>query len=115
MENLLARSIGTQDGHGGRAAEHLAEMEEIARRIVETEMEKRMTEIDNKILAAQYQAYHQALKDVVDVLEYDIESVVHIGVDGCKEIFEGKKAQKFLSDQILKEIKKKLNSKNFKP
>ena len=45
----------------------------------------------------------------------DIESVVHIGVDGCKEIFEGKKAQKFLSDQILKEIKKKLNSKNFKP
>jgi hypothetical protein len=54
------------------------------------------------------------LRDVLGVLEYDIESVTRIGFDGCKDIFEDKKAQKFISDHIMKTIIKELKNKNFK-
>ena len=33
MKNMMSFSKGTYDGHGGRAEEHHAEMEEIARRV----------------------------------------------------------------------------------
>ena len=60
MENLLAGNIGTNDGHGGRAAEHRAEMQEIARKVFESERAKLMDEITERMRAAQYQAYEQA-------------------------------------------------------
>ena len=34
--------------------------------------------------------------------------------DGCKYVLEGKKAQKFISDQIMKVIEKKHKNKNFR-
>ena len=114
MENLIARSVGTQDGHGGRAAEHRREIEEIAQKVFRSERENLMQEIDERILAAQYQAYEQALQDVMRVLEYDIQSVTRISIDGCREIFEGKKAQKYISDQIMQTIMKKLKNKSLK-
>ena len=49
------------------------------------------------------------------VLEYDIHSVTKIGIDGCRDIFEGEKAQRFISDQIMKRITKELKSKTFRP
>ena len=49
------------------------------------------------------------------VLEYDIHSVTKIGIDGCSDIFEGEKAQRFISDQIMKRIAKELKSKTFRP
>ena len=110
MENLLARTFTTQDGHGGRAAEHRREMEEIAQKVFRSERESLMQEIDERILAAQYQAYEQALKDVLGVLEYDIHSITRIGIDGCRDIFEDEKAQRFISDKIMQTITKKLKS-----
>ena len=115
MENLMAMSIGTQDGHGGRAAEHYKEIEEIAEKVVNLRLERFTEEIKEMILVAQYQAYEQALNDVLGVLEYDIHSVTKIGIEGCREIFEGEKAQKFISDQIVKRIVKELKNKTFKP
>ena len=38
------------------------------------------------------------------VLEYDIHSVTKIGIEGCRDIFEGENAQRFISDQIIKRI-----------
>lgn len=114
MDNLIARSVGTQDGHGGRAAEHRREIEEIAQKVFESERVKFMDEIDERIRVAQYQAYEQALQDVMRVLEYDIHSVTKIGIDGCRDIFESEKAQRFISDQIFKRITKSLKSKTFK-
>ena len=113
-QNLCAKSFHTQDSHGGRAELHRSEMEEIARRIIAEERERLMEEIEEKILQAQYRAYEQALQDVMRVLEYDIESVTKIGIDGCRDIFESKKAQKFISDQICKTISKELKGKHFK-
>ena len=74
-----------------------------------------MDEIDERIRSAQYQAYEQALKDVLGVLEYDIHSIKRIGIDGCRDIFEDEKAQRFISDQIMKRITKELKGKHFKP
>ena len=52
MENLLAGNIGTNDGHGGRAEEHRAEMEEIARKVFEIERAKLMDEMSERMHAA---------------------------------------------------------------
>lgn len=49
------------------------------------------------------------------VLEYDIHSVTKIGIEGCHDIFEGEKAQSYISDQIMKRITKELKSKTFRP
>ena len=115
MENLVSLSLNRKDGHGGRAEEHRAEMEEIARKVFEIERAKLMVEMSERMRAAQYEAYNQALQDVMRVLEYDIHSVTKIGIEGCREIFEGEKAQRFISDQIMKRITKELKSKTFRP
>ena len=115
MENLLAQSINTQDGHGGRAEQHRSEMEEIACEVYAEKHARLMEEIDEKIRVAQYQAYNQALKNVMRVLEYDIESVTRIGIEGCRDIFEDQKAQKFISDHVIKAIQQELKNKNFRP
>ena len=73
-----------------------------------------LEEFEERLLTAQYQAYEQALHDVLRALEYDIQSVTRIGIEGCKDIFEGKKAQKFISEQIMKVIEKELKNKNFR-
>ena len=48
------------------------------------------------------------------VLEYDVHSVTKIGIEGCREIFEGEKAQKYISDQVMKTIKKEFKGKHLK-
>lgn len=45
MENLVSLSVNRKDGHGGRAEEHRAEMEEIARKVFESERAKMLDEI----------------------------------------------------------------------
>lgn len=115
MENLVSLSVNRKDGHGGRAEEHRAEMEEIARKVFESERAKMLDEIQEMIRVAQYEAYEQALQDVMRVLEYDIHSVTKIGIEGCHDIFEGEKAQSYISDQIMKRITKELKSKTFRP
>ena len=115
MDNLLSLDRNTRDGHGGRADEHHREMKEIAEGVFLNQKDALMKEIEEMILQAQYQAYEQALYDVLRVLEYDIHSVTKIGIKGCKDIFEGEKAQKFISNQIMTTIVKELKGKHFKP
>ena len=112
MSNLL--SFNKQDGHGGKSEEHRAEMQEIAREVFKEERAQLLEEFEERLLTAQYQAYEQALRDVLRALEYDIQSVTRIGIEGCKDIFEGKKAQKFISEQIMKVIEKELKNKSFR-
>jgi hypothetical protein len=100
----------TNDGHGGRSEEHRREMEEIARKVFAEERAALMEEIQEQF----YLAYQQAIEDFLHALQYDIESVVQIGIDGCRDIFEDKKAQKYISDHILQEIMKRLKDKNLR-
>ena len=61
-----------------------------------------------------YQAYSQAITDFLGVLNYDVESITKIGFDGCRDIFEDRKTQKYISDHIMKEIEKQLSNKHFR-
>ena len=110
-KNLLAFDHRyTQDGHGGKAEEHRAEMENVARKICAEEL----AQIESRMYEIAYQAYRQAVEDVLRALEYDIESVTRIGIEGCRDIFEDKKVQKFISDYVMREIRKQLNGKEFR-
>ena len=73
-----------------------------------------LAQFESRIYEIAYQAYRQAIEDFLHALEYDIESVTRIGIEGCRDIFEDKKAQKFISDHIMREIQKQLNGKNFR-
>ena len=46
--------------------------------------------------------WQRLLQEVMRVLETDIVSEVQIGIDGCKDIFYGKQAQRYISDKIIK-------------
>lgn len=100
----------TYDGHGGRARMHHEEMEAIARRVYAEEHEKDKKEMQE----IAYKCYQQAIADFLHAIEYDIESIVSVGIDGCRDIFVDKKTQKFISDRIQKEIQKRLNNKQFR-
>ena len=114
MENYYSQIIKKRNEQSKIIEECRRDMEMIALQIFNSEKERLMAEIKEMIYQAQYQAYSDALRDVLGVLEYDIESVTRIGFDGCKDIFEDKKAQKFISDHIMKTIIKELKNKNFR-
>lgn len=109
MENLMSFSKGTFDGHGGKASEHHAEMEEIARKVFAEENQKLLEEIKVMIQEEAELAYKRAINDFLGVMHYDVESITQIGFDGCYDIFKDKKAQKYISDLIVREIEKRLN------
>ena len=115
MSNLLSFNNSIYDGHGGKAMQHRAEMRQIAKEVFKEERAYLMEEIKQMMFEAQYKAYQQALNDFLDAIEYDIESVTRIGIEGCRDIFEGKKAQRFISDKVKQIIENKLQNKHFRP
>ena len=98
--NLCGR--GTQDGHGGRAAEHRAEMEQIAEKIAE----QKLAAIIPKIQAA---ALQQARDDLLRAIAFDVETVVQVALHNGETIFRDKKTQKVIADNIMREIQKRLD------
>ena len=98
--NLCGR--GTQDGHGGRAAEHRAEMEQIAERIAD----QKLAAIIPQIQAA---ALQQARDDLLRAIALDVETVVRIALHNGETIFRDKKTQKVIADNIMREIRKRLD------
>ena len=91
----------TQDGHGGRAAEHRAEMERIAERIAE----QKLAAIVPQIQAA---ALQQARDDLLRALSFDVETVVEVAFENGEKIFHDKRTQKVIADSIMREIRKRL-------
>lgn len=55
------------------------------------------------------QVWERLLAEMVRVLETDIVSEVQIGFDGCRDIFQSKQAQKYVSDKIYTAMKAELN------
>lgn len=89
-------------------------MEEIARRVYAEERAKDAEEMELMMWEIAYTAYKQAVEDFLRALEYDVESITCVGFDGCRDIFEDKKTQQYISDHIMKEIQKRLNGKSFR-
>ena len=98
--NLCGR--GSQDGHGGRAAEHRAEMEQIAER----KAEEKLAAIIPQIQAA---ALRQAREDLLRAISFDVETVVQIALQNGETIFRDSKTQKVIADSIMREIRKHLD------
>ena len=89
-------------------------MEEVARRVYSEERAKDEERIERAMYEIAHAAYEQAVEDFLGALDYDVTSITRIGFDGCRDIFEDKQAQKYISDHIMKEIQKRLNRKNYR-
>lgn len=87
----------TKDGHGGRAEEHRAEMRKIAIEVINEYVPQISAEI-----------YNNALQRLLGAIQYDVESVVSVAIDGIGEIFNGHKVKKIISDRIMQEMKTRL-------
>lgn len=92
----------TQDGHGGRAEEHRAEMRQIAEEIAE----QKIAAIIPQIQAA---ALQQARDDLLRAFAVDVETVVEVAFANGEKIFRDKKTQKVIADSIMREIRKRLD------
>ena len=97
--NNLAAYRRTQDGHGGRAAEHRAEMQQIA--------EKTIRELVPQMAA---EIFNDAIERLIGAMEYDIETIVNISFDDAQDIFTSKKARKYVSNRIMRDITAQLKN-----
>ena len=102
--NLCGR--GTQDGHGGKSAEHRAEFCQIAEEIAE----KKLAAIVLQIQAA---ALQQARDDLLRALSFDVETVVSIAFQNGERIWRDSRTQKVIADNIMREIRKRLSETSF--
>ena len=92
----------TQDGHGGRAAEHRAEMEQIAEKIADQKLAAIVPQI-------QATALQQARDDLLRAIAFDVETVVEIALHNGETIFRDKKTQRVIAESIMQEIRKRID------
>lgn len=98
-------SIGyrrAQDGHGGRAEQHRAEMEQIAEQIAERKIAEMIPEI-------QRAAYISAYNDVVNALSFDVTTAVSVAFENGAQIFYDSRTQKVIADAVMREVRKGLS------
>ena len=98
--NLCGR--GSQDGHGGRRAEHIEEIRQIAKEIVLDLAPKIASEI-----------YNESLQRLVGALQYDIETIVTVSLEDAKNIFNSAQCRRIISDRIMKELTFRLDGLKF--
>lgn len=98
--NLCGR--GTQDGHGGHRAEHLAEMRQIAEEIAEQKLAAILPQI-------QATALQQARDDLLRAFAVDVETVVEVAFQNGEKIWRDSKTQKVVAESIMREIRKRLD------
>ena len=89
----------TQDGHGGRSAAHREEMRQIAE-----------SAIKELVPDMAIQIYADTVQDILNALQYDIETIVNISFDDAQDIITSKKARKYVSDRIMREVIKHVES-----
>ena len=97
----------TRDYHGGRAAQHHAEMRQIALKTVNEVVPPMIEEICVKICTA-------ALEDVIGAIEWDIEEIVNVSFDDMHNVFNSEKFRKVISTKIMDSIQKNLNNRRRK-
>jgi hypothetical protein len=97
----------TRDYHGGRAAQHHAEMRQIALETIKEVVPQMIEETCVKICTA-------ALEDVIGAIEWDIEEIVNVSFDDMHNVFNSEKFRKVISTKIMDSIKKNLNNPNIR-
>lgn len=97
---------GTQDGHGGRAAEHRREMAQIAEEIADRKIAAIIPQI-------QTAALQQARDDLLHAIAFDVETVVEVAFQNGEKIWRDSKTQKVVAENIMREIRKRLSGAMF--
>lgn len=97
----------TRDYHGGRAAQHHAEMRQIALETIKEVVPPMIEETCVQICTA-------ALEDVIGAIEWDIEEIVNVSFDDMHNVFNSEKFRKVISTKIMDSIQKNLNNRRRK-
>ena len=97
--NNLAAYRRTQDGHGGHATEHRAEMQQIAEETIRKLVPQMVAEI-----------FNNAIERLIGAMEYDIETIVNISFDDAQDFLTSKKVRKYVSDRIMRDITAQLKN-----
>lgn len=107
MENLFdlvyPKIPGTNDGHGGMAIKHWAEMRSIAEQVAEQKIKEIVPQLARDI-------YRESLGDVLRGLQYDIDTVVNVAFNDGRDILSSSKTRKEVSNAIYKEVIKGLGN-----
>ena len=91
-----------RDYHGGRAAQHHAEMRQEAIKAIQEFVPQIVETICTEI-------WNDALQRLVGAMEYDVNTCVNIAFDDAEKIFKSKEAQKFISDKIVNELQREID------
>lgn len=120
MDNLVALQFQKSEynvsgdfshGNSENAKKHKEMMEKIANDVCDQKFKEYENHIKIKISEIVDAKVTQMINDFLRAIEYDIQSVTRIGIAGCKEVFEGEKAQKFISDKVYRAIERGLRKK----
>ncbi len=69
--------------------------------------------VDQKIAALvpqiQQAALQQARRELLEALAFDVETVVRVAMHNGETIFRDSKTQRVIADNIMREIRKRLN------
>lgn len=86
-----------QDGHGGRAEAHKAEMREIAEEIA-------VAKINELVPQMAVELYNNCLTRLYDGLTRDVETIVSVSINDAGEILKSNKLSTVLTDNIRRSI-----------
>lgn len=99
--------------HGYHAAEHKEDMTAIANEVSQEKIDVALQGLEKALpqMIEEYgrQVWERLISSMVGALETDVNSEVRIALDGAADIFYGKAAQKYISDNIMNTLKKELD------
>lgn len=91
---------------------HKEDMEQICNEIIDQKLNQLMKTLSDLIPSAIEEYGRTVWSYLIDslggVLQTDIYSQVNVGFEGLREVFYGEKCQKYISDSIMKQLKKEL-------
>jgi len=93
----------SQDGHGGRAAQHHAEMRQEAIKVIQEIVPPMIETMCVKICT-------DAVENIISAIEWDIHEIVDVSFDDISKVFHSEKFRKVISDKIMESIKKNLKN-----
>lgn len=107
------RMSNTHGADYATAELHKSEFEAIVNEIVDEKLNQLMKTLSEAIPSAIEEygrtVWTQLINNLVGMLQTDIYSQVNVGFEGLREVFYGEKCQKYISDSIMKQMKKELN------
>ena len=106
-------SMSHTHGADYAAAElHKREIEDIANEIVNEKINIAMQSVNNALPQAIEDygriVWASLIRDLVGVLQTDVNSQVQIAFDGLRDVFYGDKCQKYISDSIMKTLQNEI-------